>query len=494
MVFAPTNCLVVTAFVLSLVSWVCGIIALAFPDWLVIEASGTKTRIGAFKICDDQLSGSPSTNSSSTSLFSSSLGHGECQSVSATGFSFGSCERGSSDVASRFGVVQGLGIVGIVLGVIATALLIASYCHGLYLRGAAANRARKYASGARRADGFSEITGTDRNAPHHQYHNDQYNGNNNNYATTPAVAEEDELMASTAPPSRVPIMEIIAFVAQLLSVAAAAVSSFFYLSTVETWLFCNSKPCAYIMSATDTSSGDSSGGTIVGTCRSGYGWAYALSYMMWVAGIFVLVALCLRWLLRDPLPEGAEGLSRDAYAMSMRNHNRAVVAPPPGRGHFSSGSNDDEDEDSGSIHRSRRVAPTSAAATTYYEGGETKNNGKAVDYYSNNNNYNNDNHKGAAPLPVNVVRVHDAPPAAPSAVAVAAPTSSSPATGHSPFRSRADGEPECDLPEGVWEWDPASQLFWSEEQQYFFDHNSGHFYEPETGQWYNPQADQWYSL
>jgi hypothetical protein len=50
-----------------------------------------------------------------------------------------------------------------------------------------------------------------------------------------------------------------------------------------------------------------------------------------------------------------------------------------------------------------------------------------------------------------------------------------------------------ELPEGDWEWDPASNMYWSESQYLFLNPQNSHFYDPNSSMWYNAETEEWYN-
>ena len=581
MAIAPTNCLVAVSVFLSLAAWIGGIIALSSSEWYEMSTSRGKATIGAFNVCGaGRVFGGSNTTSES-----------DCESVAgsaALALPPAECGLSSQDVSSRFSSIQALGIVAIVLSVLATALLIASFAHGLYVSATAAHSKSAYGKGNN--NGFSEMTSSSAaavpNSPSNpttnknttrrgiirgsaesrepsaatgprrhgrsvsfggvqqpqQHHNSpRSNRNNNNdddddndsvyYDDDDYYYDDDNSQQQKGAPSRAPILEIIAFALQLASVGTAMGCSFYFLSTVESWLFCDEKPCAFMLSGR--------GSTVsVSDCQAGPGWALALALLVWVAGILTLVALGLRWFLRDTIPDGAAAVSTTSgnnspYSGSFSGFPAMAGAtapastatpPPPGA--------------AGSRAPNNAAAPTAGPTRMYYDGsnnnkpignhprshsssnamgvysyagrrdadGAASDGGSGYEYAGKGGNT-TDAAAGGAFVVVNGQqqqretdeqqqnlkqrRPPRSLPQTPRAAALVSPAEGGARAAATADTAAAD---TVALPEGEWEWDEESQLYWSVAEQYYYDPNSGHFYEPESGQWYNPSTDSWYNL
>eukprot|EP00744_Colponema_vietnamica_P006062 GILI01008834.1.p1 GENE.GILI01008834.1~~GILI01008834.1.p1 ORF type:complete len:431 (-),score=43.36 GILI01008834.1:364-1656(-) len=254
---SPTHCLVGVALFFSVFSWIVGIIAMAVPKWYVIESSDGNTDIGAFQICVPSAAGSTE------------------KTCDSQGFSFPECDRGSDALRARFGVVQGLGIVGIVLTVVATAILVAAFVKGCKRT----RKQREEQRTARRNEPGYVPTPRNDPRPNDQRPEDQRDD----------IDEEEE--------TRMPIMEIIALVLNLVGFVVFCAAAFHFLTSVKSWLFCDQSPCAYLESQGYTG------------CSDSIGWTFALAVIAWITALAAAICLALRWIL---LPSASKANSSES--------------------------------------------------------------------------------------------------------------------------------------------------------------------------------------
>lgn len=91
-------------------------------------------------------------------------------------------------------------------------------------------------------------------------------------------------------------------------------------------------------------------------------------------------------------------------------------------------------------------------------------------------------------------------PAEPPAVVTAAPLVSEPQRPVRRYKApqipaairRAANGLINQLPEGEWEYDSVSSLYWSDTEQLFLHLESGMFYDPATEMWYNSEEERWF--
>ena len=110
-------------------------------------------------------------------------------------------------------------------------------------------------------------------------------------------------------------------------------------------------------------------------------------------------------------------------------------------------------------------------------------------------------HRGATPREIaspSIGAHAEAPTHAPKLVGNANPNDYSVAEEMQPPPSgnAANGAPThpegFELPEGDWQWDAASNMYWSESQYLFLNPLNSHFYDPNSNHWYNAETEAWY--